>query len=62
MYKSYKEDKGLFLERCIELLTWPFSKKSAFRGGLSLRRYLVEDLKYLDCAGGDSVRALRLGR
>lgn len=61
MYKNYKESKSLFIERCFELLIWPFTRRE-FKRYISLRDFLYEKVDYLKNISNEDVRVLRLGR
>lgn len=58
MHKNFKEDKGLFFQRCFELLIWPFKRKK-FENYISLRDFLKDETKDIN---PESVQILRLGR
>lgn len=61
MYKSYKEDKMLFLQRCFELAVWPFKKKT-FTSYVSLRSFLKEKAPAKEKEDLPNIHILRLGR
>jgi radical SAM superfamily enzyme YgiQ (UPF0313 family) len=61
MYKNYKDGKGLFVERCFELLIWPF-KKRKFKRYISLRNFIYEKVDYIKNVNNEDIRVLRLGR
>lgn len=61
MYKSYRDDKELFLRRSFELLAWPFKKK-AFTRYTPLRTFLKERMEELRDIGPEDIKVLRLGR
>ncbi|MFA6143153.1 MAG: radical SAM protein [Candidatus Omnitrophota bacterium] len=58
IYKSLREDRRLFIKRCIELLAWPFRKKR-FKEYVPLRTLINREYGILQA---DDIRQLRLGR
>jgi len=59
MLQNFKEDKRLFFRRCVELLVWPFKRKT-FTEYLSVRSFLNGKMGAAEA--GDSIRILRSGR
>lgn len=61
MWINFKEDKMLFLRRCLELMTWPFKKKK-FTKYISLRNFLYEEVDSIRNIDKESVQVLKLGK